>query len=1192
MSQLASFTPQADPPSREEILLENRRKSLQNQDLIGAALDATDSWTSSWVMRQLTRPTREPDPSFKLSDPKTWELLSGGVSPSLWPDLADATSLDHGLDIRDRLLERQGMAKGLSEQGWKGIPLAMVVGMGDPVVAAATMLTGGLGAAGAATRIGAAVRGGLVASATLAPFDLARAAVDPEYGAGDALFSAITNFGMGGVFGALHGPTRTALNGIAKDIEYTTWKGAMGASHADEFGPVPGEALRGPPVAHNEARLAGTPLEPKDSGITMTPELADLMRESTLTERGKVAWRNEIGDQQKREAMEFLIEGSGLDPVEHADTIKALRELPPDEALSRFIRPEDLDAQLMQRAVGTPVPPRGTGGTVGTGDGRIPSSQSSELPSGPNSEDSGGGKPPPAKKPGDLDLSGTSDAPAPKGGIGLTTWLTSNDKNPLVRWVARALGHDGQMTKAGDPLGDSVTLFQRRHAGAIREDFYRKFNANFADWAQDPANGVTMFNRYAKMVEFDNLAGIERKTPASITQPHPAVKQMAADATEHYGRALDLAKRHQVPGAENLTNDPNYFARLWNHEAVQTGEAKYGSEFHEFLANAIREADKKAGLPSDPDVTARMAKGMTRTIARKRGISDSGLGRMLSGASEDDMRAIFKEVGISEAEGNDILARMKIDEPGGSKFFKPRAMLDEGYGQTMSDGKFLRVSDLVDNGLRRNVESYVRDLTARSGEAEFLRAFNAKAGTKITTTDGVLNHLRENGADLTAIKRLNTLKEAIMGHAHEDPSVARSMLGIMRGLNHMALSGGFFWNHVSQFGGAVFENGWRTFMDNMPELSRIFARAKNGELDSPILRDIFGATGLDDDLASNHILSRFNPYDTEAPMGGKLQQATDLVRRGAQFSNRMSLFKPMMTMIRRMGALSITRNMAREALGDHIPKVERLAQYGMTPDDWGRFQAMIRENRDVIFGGKGDRAVRVNFNDWTDQQIASKFVLAIQNAVERYTLKMDPGETPLWMTKELGKVFSQFQTAHIAMYEKAIRHGVQVKDAKLFANMIGSTMLAAMAYTGRHAVNSIGRADAEEYRDKMLAPAAIAKAAFAKGGYASLIPGAIDTWQRATGGQPYFTATRTTGLDTSFFLGNPTVDLATAAVTGGMTIPGKHIRGYLGLGPEAKTLNQHDMRNYVRLLPFQNVIGIKNMIDAYVTRFPVHGEAQ
>jgi hypothetical protein len=46
-------------------------------------------------------------------------------------------------------------------------------------------------------------------------------------------------------------------------------------------------------------------------------------------------------------------------------------------------------------------------------------------------------------------------------------------------------------------------------------------------------------------------------------------------------------------------------------------------------------------------------------------------------------------------------------------------------------------------------------------------------------------------------------------------------------------------------------------------------------------------------------------------------------------------------------------------------------------------------------------------------------------------------------------------------------------------------------------------------------------------------------------------------------------------------VPGRRIRGKVD-GP----LTQREARAYARLLPFQNIVGVRNVLDAYLTSLP------
>ena len=128
-------------------------------------------------------------------------------------------------------------------------------------------------------------------------------------------------------------------------------------------------------------------------------------------------------------------------------------------------------------------------------------------------------------------------------------------------------------------------------------------------------------------------------------------------------------------------------------------------------------------------------------------------------------------------------------------------------------------------------------------------------------------------------------------------------------------------------------------------------------------------------------------------------------------------------------------------------------------------------------------------------------------------------------------------------------------------------------------VNSIGQKDRDEYLKERLAPSEIGKSMFARSTWASLLPSVIDSGAAFLSDDPIFAYTRTTGLEQRFSLSSvPTFDLvydAYDSVTGAAR----------ALQPDYQ-FSQGQARALRSIVPFQNAIGIKTMLDMFVESRP------
>ena len=111
----------------------------------------------------------------------------------------------------------------------------------------------------------------------------------------------------------------------------------------------------------------------------------------------------------------------------------------------------------------------------------------------------------------------------------------------------------------------------------------------------------------------------------------------------------------------------------------------------------------------------------------------------------------------------------------------------------------------------------------------------------------------------------------------------------------------------------------------------------------------------------------------------------------------------------------------------------------------------------------------------------------------------------------------------------------------------------------------------EDFLDKQLDPKNIAKAAFQRSTYSTIFPTLIDTGAYLPGFNPLFNY-RTTGLDINILTGNPTVSLFSNA-TSAVRNTGKAIFD------DQYDFSKSDANKWLRILPYQNMLGIKNVMQ-------------
>ena len=74
--------------------------------------------------------------------------------------------------------------------------------------------------------------------------------------------------------------------------------------------------------------------------------------------------------------------------------------------------------------------------------------------------------------------------------------------------------------------------------------------------------------------------------------------------------------------------------------------------------------------------------------------------------------------------------------------------------------------------------------------------------------------------------------------------------------------------------------------------------------------------------------------------------------------------------------------------------------------------------------------------DWQNRGVAERFNLAVQNDLNIAIITPKLGDTPLWMSTQMGGLLAQFKKFSMGMTQRMLIRGLQEKDANFFGNIV------------------------------------------------------------------------------------------------------------------------------------------------------------
>lgn len=1201
-----------------------------DEDFLSRLGDVYDSGVWMSQMRAGERALAPWDPSFQLTD-KAFERASVDIPSEFWPAFNDAHS-DDGLQlIRGQILTQIERQKRLSSMGTlAGLGYGAIATAGDPSTYFLAAMTGGLGEAAGLTalpgRIGAFVRSGIIGGVTNAEMS---AITESEFGS--PTFKDLLHAGMGGLIlaplGALaHGagaeaaragtflsPQDAALRdeamSLRRTIEFDGLTSTLGRDRVDQLLTDQGRTYFREQLKPIESTWRGwlskeepaptLPLEAQQGEQAHYQDIANrdafrFGRPLPFPERYETAEQRFYQDVANNRA-KLLGEPTpfpSLQPTEHEAEATLAKRLAVEQVSSPEGHATPLEELLNRRRALPPPPPPEPG---------APAPKPPEPPLHAIGAASPGSisttmERPPGWRPGDPDFTNTSDFKGAMAGsrISMVGQLVQSEV-PEIRKAARTLGEDVLPAKDGSPVTDSGSeLVQRAHSTRMAA-YAEEAQPHVQDWMN--RNDPGWFGRrkaLAQLREAVYRAGIGEHTD------DPAIRALADIDSKYYGDSFNKAKRTGVPGFDTIPESKTYRPVHWLQSKIEAMTAKWGAANVEKLMTG-------AVLPLHPEFTPdlanRIAVGMLKNIAKIGQTSDIVRELALTADKPELLKQVLTEAGVPQGTIDDAVYAVtpKPDQTGKVAPARTRTAMDHLYSINATDangepGTF-RLTDLLDTDNVNLVNRYSRQIEGASVKAAILRAF-ARSGTdQIPSLPALWERLRQRAVELGMDPKDaadQTGKLATMGKWVEGaplwPSTAMGeTLGVIRKWQSATRLGLATFAHANNMATIVGEAGFANMLRITPAVTQMFRAVAN----TPALfRELYAATGFGSEPLRTELLGRILPEDLagDQPIipklgsGGPVKQAATKgvqalsggLDRANMLQARWTAFAPLMSFMQRTSLLANAQMWGTIAKSGKLPGIRRLATMGLDEGMAGRIIGEINANAEY---GPGGTLNAFNLDKW-DPEVRANYVTALDKWSRRVAQTPDIGQMSQWMTKDWGKSLIQFRLYHIAAYEKQLLHGLYTHDVTTFRNWSLTMMGGAMAYAAREYLASIGDPNRDEILSRRLSPGALAKAAVARAGFLSLLPIAVDAggaWSKQYA--PPFSGSRSTGLENDPLYGNPTFDFLN-------NVTHKIPAAIFDAARTDRHVTRDDAAAVRGLVPFQNSLGLKNVLDAYQGTLP------
>jgi hypothetical protein len=592
------------------------------------------------------------------------------------------------------------------------------------------------------------------------------------------------------------------------------------------------------------------------------------------------------------------------------------------------------------------------------------------------------------------------------------------------------------------------------------------------------------------------------------------------------------------------------------------------------------------------EAARKAAKSYVKTIRNLRVGIGGDAGRILgSGDAEEIKKFLRDQSDMASNEVEDVVDALTARKKGkgsGSSHGKSRTPLD------MTTEMNLRYNP--ENMPQGSRQVSIRELFNRDAHdlfTKYNRRMSGELAMARARVPGLFDGLVNNGEFETLKLRMREIGERkgqTPGEIEDDIAQADYLWRAVKGIPdqaNMGRGGQFLrkvrdWNFMRVMGQVGFAQlpeiavaatgmGLKASAKSVPGFRTLWRNMETGKIDNELVDELEMMTGFGGDWLRMQHVNRFdNPANAmDTPMGTKAERAYEnFTREGKRAVFAGSGMGAVNTFSQRFALAGVANRFDQMAQGGKRLSTQRLRAMGLTDAKVESVLDNIRRHAEHKDGLSGKKLKKLNIKDW-DAGTAADFEEAMFSYTRRLIQENDPGQFRPFMSNPIAQTILQFRTFIMGAHTKALLHNIHMRDFQAFATFVTSSMVGGLGYMAYTYSNAQGRSDKQRYLQERLTWENVAKASFERSSWAALMPTAIDTAAMPFT-DPIFDF-RTTGQSTDILFGNPSSDLLDSVGQGIGALTKPMIEG--------RAPAQSEIQSGLRMLPFQNLHGVTQMIN-------------
>lgn len=766
------------------------------------------------------------------------------------------------------------------------------------------------------------------------------------------------------------------------------------------------------------------------------------------------------------------------------------------------------------------------------------------------------------------DTSKVEDSPyALFGGVRFdAAGLLKSDENPYLR----QLGIIGEDNVGLNRDGSAAAYSAEEHTNNLMHTTQAQWLRGFGEAFDEFSSTTPTATKQVKLIAFNDE--VMQSVLTGIAHRNPAVNKAAAETKAFFKRYADEGFNSGSKYFEGVPSDAQYLPRMISAEKWDNAIARFG---HSEVTNLVRDAFLKqldnAADPAMQKLADKLAQGYVTNVTKRGSIGSTGSLHGIDLNDADALVPLLEQQGLGKGEIQEVLdglTKKSTDKAAPSRL-KRRVDLDMMTTRNTPEGE-LKMFDLFETDMTNLVRGYSEQVAGHIGLA--------KVGIKSEADfqkllDGAQTWHRENkaGAGTEAFDRQRRRAEFLYNaitRKQLDSTLdkgTRAALRHIRSFNVMRLMNNTGFAQLAEFGNIIGRGGIDAMFELVPAFKQIAKdRGKFGrKLDKGLYEELEALAGIGTtDLLGRHYLG----WDS---MEGSFSSIDKTMHEGKRITSHLSGMAYLAPSMQRMAAGVMTHRFAKLALKEKLTAthIRELKQLGLDDAMMQKVLGQVKQHATL----KGKRVQSLNLEQW-DVEAKAQFGLAMQRASRRMLQENSFGGTAPLMHSETGKLLFQFKSFVINAWTKQTLAGVALNDMRTYMSWLTASFIGGAAYVAQTHLMNFGD---DEKLDEKLSAEKIGAASFARAGWASLLPTAVDsTVPLLTGGyaKPMFSDARASGQQSNIITGAPAYSLVTTLA---QTAPAL----WMSMLTDEYDLTEKDAKKIVGLMPFVQAMGIRRQLE-------------